>query len=100
MRDLVGYGADSPIVRWPDGARIAVSLVVHFEEGAERCPLDGDEYPESDTEALAVEGKRQDLHVESMYEYGARAGIWRLLDLFDRHQVKATLSNVSAFGTH
>ena len=90
MRDLVGHGGTPPVVRWPDGARIAVSLVVQFEEGAERCPLDGDAYPESDTEALAVEGKRRDLHVESMYEYGARAGIWRLLDLLDRHEVKAT----------
>ncbi len=90
MRNLTGYGRDYPAIRWPEGARIAVSLVVQFEEGAERCPLDGDDFPESDTEAVAIPGKQRDLHVESMYEYGARAGIWRLLEVFERHRVKAT----------
>ena len=89
-RDLVGYGKNSPKIQWPDNARIAVSLVVHYEEGAERTPLEGDTRPESDAEGVINEGRDRDFMVESLYEFGPRRGFWRLLDLFDRQGVPVT----------
>ena len=84
-RDLVGYGRDYPTMRWPDGARIVVSIVVHVEEGAERSILDGDDDTESAdgstvAEGAVSEGKRRDLQIESLFEYGARRGFWRLYE--------------------
>lgn len=89
-REFIGYGLHPPRVRWPDGARIAVSLVVNFEEGAEQTPLYGD--PEVDTmrERFLVAPGQRDLRTESFFEYGSRSGFWRLLDLFDEYAVKAS----------
>lgn len=89
-RDLIGYGKNYPQITWPNNARIAVSLVVHFEEGAERTPLEGDAGPEPFAEGIITEGSRRDSMVESLYEYGPRRGFWRLIDLFDRYDVQAT----------
>jgi peptidoglycan/xylan/chitin deacetylase (PgdA/CDA1 family) len=89
-RDLVGYGKDYPQITWPNGARIAISLVVHFEEGAERTPLEGDAEPETATEGLITEGKRRDLTVEGHYEYGPRRGFWRLMEILAKQRVPAT----------
>lgn len=84
-RDLVGYAGRPPHPHWPGGARVAVQFVLNIEEGAEACILNGDARSESYLHELpgrpAREGER-DLSVEGMYEYGARAGVWRLLDLF------------------
>ena len=88
--EFVGYGGSYPDVRWPKGARLAVSLVVHFQEGAEQTPLDGDAHPEPGTSTLERPRPCRDLGVESLYEYGTRRGIWRLLDIFDRTGVRAT----------
>ena len=88
--EFVGYGGTYPDVRWPDGARIAVSLAVHYEEGAEQTPLDGDNHSEVGTSPIEPPHGRRDLSVESLYEYGARRGIWRLLEVFERTNVKAT----------
>ena len=90
QRDFVGYGKNPPKVEWPGGARIAVSLVVNFEEGAELTPLYGD--PEADRmrERFVVAPGRRDLRTESFFDYGSRAGYWRLLDVLDAHAVKAT----------
>jgi peptidoglycan/xylan/chitin deacetylase (PgdA/CDA1 family) len=89
-REFVGYGQHPPQVEWPGGARIAVSLVVNFEEGAEQSPIYGD--PEADRmrERFAVPPGQRDLRTESFFDYGSRAGYWRLLDLLDFHGVKAT----------
>ena len=89
-RDLVGYGEEYPKIEWPDNTRIAVSPVVHFEEGAERTPPQGDEDPEAGTEGIVPEPGRRDYFVESFYEYGSRSGFWRLMETFDRYGVKAT----------
>ena len=89
-RDLVGYGRRPPAIGWPGGARVAVSLTVHFEEGAERSPLEGDATAEGGTHPLLGKGGRRDLMLESLYEYGPRRGIWRLLEIFERHGVAAT----------
>lgn len=92
-RDLVGYGPYPPQVRWPDGARVVISLVVNYEEGAEYSIAAGDgnneDFGEHDSNAF--DRQYRDLATESVYEYGSRAGIWRLLRLFDRYDVKATL---------
>lgn len=92
-RDFVGYGRDRPRVTWPGGAAVAVNLVLVYEEGAEYAVPDGDprsdgwgEYPEA-----APAGVR-DLGSETHYEYGSRAGIWRLVRLLDRYGVEATVS--------
>jgi peptidoglycan/xylan/chitin deacetylase (PgdA/CDA1 family) len=92
-RDLVGYNGRPPKVVWPNNARIAISLVVNYEEGSEAAVGDGD--PEGErglgetVGALTTPGRR-DMGMESMYEYGSRAGFWRLLEVLDEHEVKAT----------
>ena len=91
QRDFVGYGRNIPQVQWPNGARIAVSLVVNYEEGAEYSLLDGDSHHETNGEVPSpVPPKQRDLYNESFFEYGSRVGVWRLLDLFDRYQVSST----------
>jgi putative urate catabolism protein len=91
-RDLIGYGARPPLANWPGGARIAVQFVLNVEEGGENCILHGDTHSEahlSESVALPLAGERN-LIVESFYEYGARAGFWRVLRLFDRHRMPFT----------
>src|SRR5262249_36650475 len=96
QRDFVGYGKMLPRVEWPEGARIAVSIVVNYEEGSERTPLLGDAAHESaaDLPSARPPGAR-DFQTESQWEYGGRVGIWRLMRILDEHGVKATF-NVSA----
>ena len=92
VRDFVGYGGTPPPAPWPDGARIAVSLVLNYEEGSEQALPDGDARSESLAEVARVqEPGQRDLAMESTFEYGSRAGVWRLLDIFDRHAVPATI---------
>lgn len=90
-RDFVGYGGKGPRVEWPGGARIAVSLVVNYEEGSEYSLLDGDAHHETNNEVPSpIPLEQRDLLNESFFEYGSRVGVWRLLDMFDRYGVKAT----------
>jgi allantoinase len=91
-RDFVGYGDHPPAFQWPDGARLAVNIVVNYEEGSERNRVDGDEELEPLTEATypALPGERE-LAQESLYEYGSRVGIWRLLHLFDQYHIRPTI---------
>jgi peptidoglycan/xylan/chitin deacetylase (PgdA/CDA1 family) len=91
-RDLVGYGPRPPRVRWPDGARVVVSLVLNYEEGAEYAVVAGDGRNEGFTEynGESLGPEYRDLAAESVYEYGSRAGVWRLLRLFDRYDLKVT----------
>ena len=88
-RDLVGYEGKPPKVTWPNGARIAISLVVNYEEGSERSIGDGDDTREPGGPAEFPLTFR-DLGVETDFEYGSRAGYWRLLDIFDELDVKCT----------
>lgn len=84
-RDLVGYGSNPPHPRWPGGARVAVQFVLNVEEGAERSVLEGDGRPEDYLHEVPGRPARigeRDRSVEGMYEYGSRAGVWRILDLF------------------
>ena len=90
-RDFIGYGSNPPQVEWPNGARIAVSVVVNYEEGAEYSILDGDSQSESMGEVPSpVTPGERDLANESFYEYGSRAGVWRILRIFDQLNLKST----------
>ncbi|MEZ5101547.1 MAG: polysaccharide deacetylase family protein [Thermoleophilia bacterium] len=89
-RDLVGYGRTPPRVEWPGGARLALCLVVNYEEGAEySVPDDG--RPETYGLGYEFPRDRRNLRLESDYEYGSRVGIWRLLDLFARFDAPVTV---------
>jgi allantoinase len=84
-RDLVGYGGRPPHPRWPGEARVAVQFVLNIEEGAESTILNGDARSEAWLHELPGRPTRtrdRDLSVEGMYEYGSRAGVWRILELF------------------
>lgn len=98
-RDLVGYGKDPPDPRWPKGARIAVQFVINYEEGGENCILHGDAASEAFlSEIVGAEpwpGKRH-VNMESIYEYGSRAGFWRLWRLFSRRKVPVTVFGVAS----
>jgi peptidoglycan/xylan/chitin deacetylase (PgdA/CDA1 family) len=92
QRDLVGYGPSRPRVVWPNGAAVALSIVVNYEEGSESSKPDGDTRNEGMTEvSYSMPDEFRDLAVESMYEYGSRAGIWRLARLFDEYDAKVTV---------
>ncbi|MFS8977519.1 allantoinase PuuE [Cupriavidus necator] len=92
-RDLTGYGSAPPHPHWPGAARVAVQFVLNIEEGAESSVLNGDARSESYLHELPGRPSREaerDWSVESMYEYGARAGVWRLLDLFGERSLPLT----------
>ncbi len=91
-RDLVGHGAQPPTIAWPGGARLAVSVVVNYEEGSEYCHAMGDTDQEAVTEfgAYAVAPEIRNLAMESMYEYGSRAGVWRVLRTLEETGVPST----------
>jgi peptidoglycan/xylan/chitin deacetylase (PgdA/CDA1 family) len=91
-RDLVGYGGDWPDVIWPNGARLAVSVVVNFEEGAELQVLDGDPTSEKMGEVISVVPQgRPDPGQAQIFAYGTRAGAWRMAEALRRHDIPATL---------
>eukprot|EP00921_Rhytidocystis_pertsovi_P002826 GHVQ01004763.1.p1 GENE.GHVQ01004763.1~~GHVQ01004763.1.p1 ORF type:complete len:344 (+),score=24.56 GHVQ01004763.1:111-1034(+) len=93
-RNFVGYGSKSQHPKWPGGARIAVSFVINYEEGAESCVLNGDQSSEGLLGEIAgtlpLEGHRN-LNMESMYEYGSRAGFWRLHRNFVKRKLPVTV---------
>ena len=97
-RDMIGYGASPPHANWPNAARIAVQFVINYEEGAEANVLHGDPASEKFLSeiigAAPFEGRRH-MSMESLYEYGSRAGIWRLLRLFEKHRIPATIFAVA-----
>lgn len=97
-RDLIGYGPKPPQADWPGGARLAVQFVLNYEEGGENSVLHGD--PASETflsemiGAQPVSGARH-MAMESLYDYGARVGVWRVLELFDRMGIPLTVYAVA-----
>ncbi|MEY8117839.1 polysaccharide deacetylase family protein [Falsihalocynthiibacter sp. BN13B15] len=93
-RDLAGYGAHPPDVRWPGGAGLALNFVINVEEGSEYSIGDGDGMSESalsEVRSSRISKGDRDLAVESMYEYGSRVGFWRLLDQFKSRGLPATV---------
>lgn len=97
-RNMVGYGRDSIHPKWPNKARIAVQFVLNYEEGAENSILHGDNASEAFLSeivgAKAYEGVRH-MSMESIYEYGSRAGVWRILNLFKEFDVPVTIFAVA-----
>ncbi len=97
-RNLIGYGRTPPHPHWPNDARIAVQFVVNYEEGGENCVLHGDEISESFLSeivgAAPLEGVRN-MNMESIYEYGSRAGFWRLHRLFTKRNLPVTVFGVA-----
>lgn len=93
-RDFVGYGPNPPDPKWPGDARIALNVIANYEEGAEINVLDGDPLSESAlTDAAGGDPglKGRDLAAESMFEYGSRAGFWRIYNMFRRRKLPLTV---------
>ncbi|WP_169570342.1 allantoinase PuuE [Sneathiella limimaris] len=97
-RDLIGYGENPPDPKWPDGARIAVQFVLNYEEGGENCILHGDDASEAFLSEIVGADMLPDVRhisMESIYEYGSRAGVWRLLRLFREYDIPLTIFGVA-----
>ena len=95
-RDMIGYGSKGVKVVWPNNARIAVQIVLNYEEGAENCVLNGDKNSEIFlSEIIGAEPvKGRHISMESLYEYGSRAGFWRLHKLFQDKKIPITIFGV------
>lgn len=97
-RDLIGYGANPPDPQWPNGARLALQIVLNYEEGAENSVLHGDAASETFlSEIIGAEAYSGVRHksMESLYEYGSRAGLWRLLRIFRERGIRVTVFGVA-----
>lgn len=96
-RDMVGYADRPPEVQWPGSARIAVQFVLNYEEGAENSVLHGDSHSETFLSEIVGAKPYPDRHMsmESLYEYGSRAGFWRLHSLFTQYSVPITVYGVA-----
>jgi allantoinase len=96
-RDLAGYGRTPPHARWPGRARIAVQFVLNYEEGGENCVLHGDAGSEQFLSELfnPASYPQRHLSMEGIYEYGSRAGVWRILREFERRGLPLTVFGVS-----
>ncbi len=96
-RDFIGYGAHPPDPQWPGQAHVALSFVLNYEEGGERSVLDGDAHAETFLSEMFDPPPFPDRHLsmESLYEYGSRAGVWRLLRLFAERDLPLTVFGVA-----
>ena len=97
-RDMIGYGAQPPHPEWPGNARIAVQFVINYEEGGERCVLHGDAESEaflSEIIGASPVPNARHVNMESIYEYGSRAGFWRLHRLFTIKQIPVTVFGIA-----
>lgn len=97
-RDMLGYADQPPDAKWPNGARLALQFVVNYEEGAENCVLHGDDASEAFLSEIvgapAIAGMRH-MNMESIYEYGSRAGFWRLHRMFTERDLPVTVFGVA-----
>lgn len=92
-RDFIGYSSNMPHPNWPGNARIAVNFALNIEEGSEYSPLDGDPLTDTAlTEGVGMDTgiSGRDLAAESMYEYGSRVGVWRILNMFQQRELPFT----------
>ena len=97
-RDLAGYAGQPPHPHWPDKARIALQFVINYEEGGERCLLHGDIESEAFlSEIIGAEPihNARHMNMESMYDYGARAGFWRLRQMFIERNIPVTVFGIA-----
>lgn len=95
-RDLIGYGRNPPFADWPGKARLAVQFVLNYEEGGENCVLHGDEFSEQFLSEIIGSAAYPDRHLsmESIYEYGSRAGVWRVLKEFESRGLPLTVFGI------
>ncbi|QIM49900.1 allantoinase PuuE [Pusillimonas sp. DMV24BSW_D] len=95
-RDLIGYGRNVPHAQWPGKAKIAVQFVLNYEEGGENCVLHGDPASEQFLSEIVGAAAYPDRHMsmESIYEYGSRAGVWRILREFEKRKLPLTVFGV------
>jgi allantoinase len=97
LRNMIGYGAKGKSISWPNNARLALQIVLNYEEGGENCVLNGDKYSETFLSeiigAKAIKGRH--ISMESIYEYGSRAGFWRLHKLFKEKNIPVTIFGVA-----
>ncbi|ABR90214.1 polysaccharide deacetylase family protein [Janthinobacterium sp. Marseille] len=96
-RNMTGYGRTPPHAQWPGRARIALQFVLNYEEGAENCVLDGDAGSETFLSEIigAQSFPARHMSMESIYEYGSRAGLWRLLRIFEERKLPLTIFGVA-----
>jgi peptidoglycan/xylan/chitin deacetylase (PgdA/CDA1 family) len=92
-RDLLGYAGSPPHPHWPGGARVAVSIVVNFEEGAEFSVTDGDTENEAVYEIEQPVLGQPNPAIDSHFEYGSRAGWWRIMEVLEQHKAPVTVSS-------
>ena len=95
-RDMIGYGSNELKISWPNNARIAVQIVLNYEEGAENCVLNGDKHSEVFLSEIigAQPIKGRHVNMESLYEYGSKRGFWRLHKLFQEKKIPITIFGV------
>lgn len=92
VRDFIGYGGNPPRVEWPGRARIALNLVINYEEGAELGAVEGDAQREMVAEAIyPAKPSERELANESMFEYGSRVGVWRIMRILDHYDATCTI---------
>jgi allantoinase len=96
-RDLIGYGRNPPHAQWPGKAKIAVQFVLNYEEGGENSVLHGDKASEQFLSEIigAAAFEARHLSMESIYEYGSRAGVWRILKEFEKRKLPLTVFGIS-----
>ena len=96
-RDMIGYGRRPPHPRWPKDARLAVQVVVNYEEGSESCVLHGDRTSETFLSEIigAAAFEMRHMSMESLYEYGSRAGFWRLYQILTARRIPVTIFGVA-----
>jgi allantoinase len=96
-RDMIGYGADPPFADWPGRARVALQIVLNYEEGGENSVLHGDRASETFlSEIIGAQAfEMRHMSMESMYEYGSRAGFWRIMRELERRSIPVTVFGVS-----
>lgn len=96
-RQYVGYGAHPPHVAWPEQARLAIQFVLNYEEGGENCVLHGDDHAETFLSDIAGAEPYPARHMsmESLYEYGSRVGVWRILDEFRARKLPLTIFGIA-----
>ena len=95
-RDMIGYGSSGKKISWPNNAKLALQIVLNYEEGGENCVLNGDKFSETFLSeiigAKAIKGRH--MSMESIYEYGSRSGFWRLNKLFKEKKIPVTIFGV------
>ena len=95
-RNMIGYGSKTPVIKWPNNAKLALQIVLNYEEGSENCVLHGDGHSETFLSEMvgALPIKGRNVNMESFYEYGSRRGFWRIHEVFQERKIPITIFGV------